>query len=176
MKRLLVLPLVLFVLATSTALPRTSATTSTRAPTSRGSRPISGSSSRAPSHCRILADRQVKAAVDAELSTRGALEERVGHRGPVHRLSAGVGTGKDGSPRTVRMGLRSGLGRQLVRRRRRWHDDRADLHDLRRPIALDMSSAGAKQLVWRGNASKTMNPKASPRNRKRIFRRPLRRC
>ena len=40
-------------------------------------------------------------------------------------------------------------------------------------IALDMYSAGAKQLVWRGNASKTIDPKAKPEKQEKNLQKAI---
>jgi small-conductance mechanosensitive channel len=43
-------------------------------------------------------------------------------------------------------------------------------------VSLDMYDPVTKKLVWRGNASKTLDPRQSPRNRRRILTRPWRSC
>ena len=147
MKRLFVLPLVLFLAGASNVLAGRSlqlregnhfATFKT----------YSGSRSR----CRAshdLVDGQIKGAIDLELATKGLKHAEADTADLLIGYQAAVTTEKQHIVRH-RLRLRSRLARwRLVRRWWHEHDDWNDLHDLRWQLALDMYVPAQKALVWR---------------------------
>src|SRR5262245_2677355 len=109
-----------------------------------------------------LADRQVKAAVDAELAKKGLNKVDADSADLYIGYQAGVGqekeytsfdTGWGYGPGWYGGGWYGGGGGMTTGQTSTIYIGQ---------IALDVYASGAKSLVWRGNASKTLDPKAKP--------------
>jgi Domain of unknown function (DUF4136) len=109
-----------------------------------------------------LADQQLKAAVDAELSTKGLTKTDGDSADLFIAYQASVGQEKQFTSYDTGWGYGPGWGGG-------WYGGggggmttttSSTIHIGQ--IDLDMYDAAAKQLVWRGTASKTINPKAKP--------------
>src|SRR5262245_22691876 len=109
-----------------------------------------------------LADRQVKAAVDAELSKKGLTKSESDTADLYIGYQAGVGqekeytsfdTGWGYGPGSYGGGWYGGGGGMTKGQTSTLYIGQ---------LALDMYAASPKNLVWRGTATKTLDPKAKP--------------
>jgi len=109
-----------------------------------------------------LADRQVKSAVDAELATKGLTKSTTDTADLYVGYQAAVSTEKEYTSFDTGWGYGPGWGGG-------WYGGGGGGMTSGQTstiyvgqLALDMYAAGAKQLVWRGTASKTLDTKAKP--------------
>jgi hypothetical protein len=109
-----------------------------------------------------LVDRQVRAAVDAELATKGLTKSESSTPDLLIGYQAGVGqekqytsydTGWGYGPGWYGAGWYGGGGGMTT-------GETSTIYVGQ--LALDMYAAAARTLVWRGNASKTLDAKAKP--------------
>jgi hypothetical protein len=109
-----------------------------------------------------LADKQVKAAVDAELSKKGLTKSESDTADLYIGYQAGIGqekeytsfdTGWGYGPGWYGGGWYGGGGGMTTGQTSTIYIGQ---------LALDMYASSPKNLVWRGNASKTLDPKAKP--------------
>jgi len=109
-----------------------------------------------------LADRQVKAAVDAELAKKGLKAVTTDNADLYIGYQAGVGTEKQYTSFDTGWGYGPGWYGGG------WYGGGGGMSTGQTStiyigqLALDMYTPAAKQLIWRGNASKTIDPKAKP--------------
>jgi len=108
-----------------------------------------------------LADKQVKAAVDAELSKKGLTKSDADTADLYIGYQAGVGQEKEYTSFDTGWGYGPGWGGG-------WYGGGGGMTTGTTStiyigqLALDMYASSPKNLVWRGNASKTLDPKAKP--------------
>src|SRR3954453_22447602 len=108
-----------------------------------------------------LPDRQVKAAVDTELAKKGLTKTDAETADLYIGYQAGVGQEKEYTSFDTGWGYGPGWGGG-------WYGGGGGVGSGQPPTnyigqpALDMYAASPKSLVWRGNASKTLDPKAKP--------------
>jgi Domain of unknown function (DUF4136) len=108
-----------------------------------------------------LADKQVKAAVDAELSKKGLTKSEADTADLYIGYQAGIGTEKEYTSFDTGWGYGPGWGGG-------WYGGGGGMTTGQTStiyvgqLALDMYASSPKNLVWRGNASKTLDPKAKP--------------
>lgn len=109
-----------------------------------------------------LADRQVKAAVEAELAKKGLKEVTTDNADLFIGYQAAVSTEKEYTSFDTGWGYGPGWYGGG------WYGGGGGMTTGSTStiyigqLALDMYTPAAKQLVWRGNASKTLDPKAKP--------------
>ena len=124
-----------------------------------------------------LVDKQIKDAVDAELTKKGLTKSDADSANLYIGYQAGVGTRETIHLVRQRVGLRSRVGPRLVRRGRRRHDDRDDVHDLHRPAgARHVSGVRKVAGVARHRHARPWTPTPSPKSSRRTSPRPWRRC
>jgi len=108
-----------------------------------------------------LVDKQVKAAVDAELSKKGLSKSESDTADLYIGYQAAVGQEKEYTSFDTGWGYGPGWGGG-------WYGGGGGMTTGTTStiyigqLALDMYASGPKSLVWRGNASKTLDPKAKP--------------
>jgi hypothetical protein len=108
-----------------------------------------------------LADRQVKAAVDAELTKKGLAKSDSDSADLYIGYQAGVGQEKEYTSFDTGWGYGPGWGGG-------WYGGGGGMTTGQTStiyigqLALDMYASSPKSLVWRGAASKTLDPKAKP--------------
>jgi len=108
-----------------------------------------------------LVDRQVKAAVDAELATKGLTKSESDTADLFIGYQAGVGQEKEYTSFDTGWGYGPGY-------RGGWYGGGGGMTTGTTStiyigqLALDMYATSPKALVWRGAASKTLDPKAKP--------------
>ena len=108
-----------------------------------------------------LVDRQVKAAVDAELATKGLTKSESDTADLFIGYQAGIGQEKEYTSFDTGWGYGPGY-------RGGWYGGGGGMTTGQTStiyigqLALDMYATSPKALVWRGAASKTLDPKAKP--------------
>jgi len=108
-----------------------------------------------------LADRQVKAAVDAELAKKGLTKSESDTADLYIGYQGAIDTEKEYTSYDTGWGYGPGWGYG-------WYGGGGGMTTGTTStiyvgsIGLDMYATSGKQLVWRGNASKTLDPKAKP--------------
>ena len=114
-----------------------------------------------------LADRQIKAAVDAELGKKGLTKTEADTADLYIGYQAAVDTEKQYTSFDTGWGYGPGWGGG-------WYGGGGTSTTTGQTstiyvgqIALDMYTPAVKQLVWRGAASKTLDPKAKPEKRQK---------
>ena len=109
-----------------------------------------------------LADKQVKQAVDAELSKKGLTKSEADTADLYIGYQAGIGTEKEYTSFDTGWGYGPGWYGGG------WYGGGGGMTTGQTStiyigqLALDMYASSPKNLVWRGNASKTLDPKAKP--------------
>ena len=109
-----------------------------------------------------LTDRQVKAAVDAELATKGLAKSESDTADLYIGYQAAIGQEKEYTSFDTGWGYGPGWGGGG------WYGGGGGMATGQTStiyigqLALDMYASSPKTLVWRGNASKTLDPKAKP--------------
>src|SRR5262245_8785045 len=109
-----------------------------------------------------LGDKQVKAAVDAELSKKGLTKSESDTADLYIGYQAGIGTEKEYTSFDTGWGYGPGWYGGG------WYGGGGGMTTGQTStiyigqLALDMYATSPKNLVWRGNASKTLDPKAKP--------------
>ena len=109
-----------------------------------------------------LADKQVKQAVDAELSKKGLTKSESDTADLYIGYQAGIGTEKEYTSFDTGWGYGPGWYGGG------WYGGGGGMTTGQTStiyigqLALDMYASSPKNLVWRGNASKTIDPKAKP--------------
>jgi uncharacterized protein DUF4136 len=109
-----------------------------------------------------LADKQVKAAVDAELSKKGLTKSESDTADLYIGYQAGIGTEKEYTSFDTGWGYGPGWYGGG------WYGGGGGMTTGQTStiyigqLALDMYATSPKNLVWRGSASKTLDPKAKP--------------
>jgi len=109
-----------------------------------------------------LADKQVKAAVDAELSKKGLTKSDSDNADLYIGYQAGVGTEKQYTSFDTGWGYGPGWGGGWYGGGGGGMSTGTTSTIYIGQLALDMYASSPKNLVWRGNASKTIDPKAKP--------------
>ena len=109
-----------------------------------------------------LADKQVKAAVDAELSKKGLTKSDSDSADLYIGYQAGVGTEKQYTSFDTGWGYGPGWGGGWYGGGGGGMSTGTTSTIYIGQLALDMYASSPKNLVWRGNASKTIDPKAKP--------------
>ncbi len=108
-----------------------------------------------------LADKQVKAAVDAELAKKGLTKSESDSADLYVGYQAGIGQEKEYTSFDTGWGYGPGYGGG-------WYGGGGGMTTGQTStiyigqLALDMYASAPKALVWRGAASKTLDPKAKP--------------
>jgi len=156
-----VLPLVLFVLSTSTAFAQDVRYNFDKSANFSGFKTYKWVVIKGAEQLADLADRQVKAAVDAELAKKGLSKSESDTADLYVGYQAGVAQEKEYTSFDSGYGYGPGWGGG-------WYGGGGGMTTGQTTtiyvgqLALDMYAASAKQLVWRGNASKTIDTKAKP--------------
>jgi len=173
MKKLCVLSLALLVLGTGTALAQDVRYNFDKSANFSGFKTYKWVVLKDAQPLPDLADRQVKAAVDAELGRKGLSKSESDTADLYIGYQAGVGTEKQYTSYDTGWGYGPGWGGG-------WYGGGGGGMTTGQTstiyvgqIALDMYSAGAKQLVWRGNASKTIDTKAKPEKQEKNLQKAI---
>jgi len=109
-----------------------------------------------------LADKQVKEAVDAELAKKGLTKSDSDTADLFVGYQAGVGTEKQYTSFDTGWGYGPGWGGGWYGAGGGGMSTGTTSTIYIGQLALDMYATSPKSLVWRGNASKTIDPKAKP--------------
>ena len=172
MKKAFVLPLVLFVLSVSTAFAQDVRYNFDKTANFSGFKTYKWVVIKDAQMLPDLADRQVKAAVDAELAKKGLSKSESDTADLYIGYQAAVGTEKQYTSFDTGWGYGPGWGGG-------WYGGGGGMTSGQTStiyvgqLALDMYSAGAKQLVWRGNASKTIDTKAKPEKQEKNLQKAI---
>jgi len=119
-----------------------------------------------------LADRQVKAAVDAELATKGLTKSESDTADLYIGYQAGIGQEKEYTSFDTGWGYGPGY-------RGGWYGGGGGMTTGQTStiyigqLALDMYASSPKALVWRGAASKTLDPKAKPEKQEKNLKKAV---
>jgi len=119
-----------------------------------------------------LADRQVKAAVDAELATKGLTKSESDTADLYVGYQAGVGQEKEYTSFDTGWGYGPGYGHG-------WYGGGGGMTSGQTStiyvgqLALDMYATSPHTLVWRGVASKTLDPEAKPEKQEKNLRKAI---
>jgi len=120
-----------------------------------------------------LPDRQVKSAVDAELAKKGLTKSTTDTADLYIGYQAGVSTEKEYTSFDTGYGYGPGWGGG-------WYGGGGGGMTSGQTntiyvgqLALDMYASGAKQLVWRGTASKTLDTKAKPEKQEKNLQKAI---
>ena len=119
-----------------------------------------------------LADRQVKAAVDAELATKGLTKSESDTADLYIGYQAGIGQEKEYTSFDTGWGYGPGY-------RGGWYGGGGGMTTGQTStiyigqLALDMYATSPKTLVWRGTASKTLDPKAKPEKQEKNLKKAV---
>ena len=162
MKRLFLLPLVLLLASASTALAQDVRYNFDKQANFAAFKTYKWVSIKGAASVGDLADKQIKAAVDAELGKKGLMKTEADTADLYIGYQAAVDTEKQYTSYDTGWGYGPGWGGG-------WYGGGGTSTSTGTTstiyvgqLALDMYTPAAKALVWRGAASKTLDPKAKP--------------
>jgi hypothetical protein len=163
MKPLLALSLVLFLAGTGTAAAQDVRYNFDKDANFAGFKTYKWVALKGATQLSELADRQLKSAVDAELAKKGLTKSDSDSADLYIGYQAGIGQEKEYTSFDTGWGYGPGYGRAG------WYGGGGGGMTTGQTstiyvgqLALDMYASAPKALVWRGNASKTLDPKAKP--------------
>ena len=161
MRRLLVLPLVLFLAGTSSAFAQDVRYNFAKDANFAGFKTYKWVAIKSAQPLSDLVDQQIKGAVDAELGKKGLMKTEADNADLFVGYQAAVNTEKQYTSFDTGWGYGPGY-------RGGWYGGGGGMTTGTTStiyvgqLALDMYASSPKTLVWRGNASKTINTEAKP--------------